>query len=163
MSWRGWRIYRIVLYISTLTRRTSGCGCQGILIPDNPDHLLGLSRCSYTYFEEAAISQACGSLTIRMVDRDLSTVGTANFDNRSFRLNFEITAIVADAAFAKVIEMMLENNFAHVKEIHMSEIEENRGGSKLATPISLTHLTGAIILYSDLRRGGTNYVIRKTR
>ena len=30
-----------------------------------------------------------------LIDDDVATVGTANFDNRSFRLNFEVTALVA--------------------------------------------------------------------
>jgi cardiolipin synthase len=33
---------------------------------------------------------------IVLIDEDYATVGTANFDNRSFRLNFEITVVVAD-------------------------------------------------------------------
>jgi cardiolipin synthase len=34
-------------------------------------------------------------------------VGTANFDNRSFRLNFEVTALVVDQPFAREMEEML--------------------------------------------------------
>ena len=33
------------------------------------------------------------------VDDDISAVGTANFDNRSFRLNFEVTALIVDREF----------------------------------------------------------------
>ena len=36
---------------------------------------------------------------ILLIDDDVATVGTANFDNRSFRLNFEITAVVVDPEF----------------------------------------------------------------
>lgn len=36
-----------------------------------------------------------------LVDQDIATVGTANFDNRSFRLNFEITIEIRDLGFAK--------------------------------------------------------------
>jgi cardiolipin synthase len=35
-----------------------------------------------------------------------------NFDNRSFRLNFEITAVVADRDFASQVEQMLEADLA---------------------------------------------------
>lgn len=45
-----------------------------------------------------------------LVDHDLSMVGTVNFDNRSFRLNFEITGAVADHAFAGEVEAMLERD-----------------------------------------------------
>jgi cardiolipin synthase len=34
-------------------------------------------------------------------DNTSAVVGTANFDNRSFRLNFEITMIMCDRDFAK--------------------------------------------------------------
>ena len=33
-----------------------------------------------------------------LIDDDISAVGTANFDNRSFRLNFEVTALISDPA-----------------------------------------------------------------
>jgi cardiolipin synthase A/B len=35
---------------------------------------------------------------VMLVDDDISTIGTANFDNRSFRLNFEVTALIIDQA-----------------------------------------------------------------
>jgi len=47
-----------------------------------------------------------------LVDDEISAIGSANLDNRSFRLNFEIMAVVADKKFAKRIEAMFENDFA---------------------------------------------------
>jgi cardiolipin synthase len=38
---------------------------------------------------------------------DVTLVGTANLDNRSFHINFEVTAIIADPAFATRAEQML--------------------------------------------------------
>lgn len=52
-----------------------------------------------------------------LVDDELSTVGTPNFDNRSFRLNFEVTAVVVDQAFAREMEAMFEADFAHAELI----------------------------------------------
>ncbi|WP_253677296.1 cardiolipin synthase [Treponema sp. OMZ 788] len=49
---------------------------------------------------------------VMLIDDSLSTVGTVNFDNRSFRLNFEITALIADKPFASEIEQMFLNDFA---------------------------------------------------
>ena len=46
-----------------------------------------------------------------LVDDDLAGVGTANLDNRSLRLNFEITLAFADRNFAKEMETMLEEDF----------------------------------------------------
>jgi len=44
---------------------------------------------------------------VMLVDHNISMVGTVNFDNRSFRLNFEVTGIVADKEFATDVEVML--------------------------------------------------------
>lgn len=79
---------------------------------------------------------------VALVDDDVSTVGTANFDNRSFRLNFEVTAIIVDRAFAKEMETMFERDFAHAKTIDPNEIGKQpfwwRLGvqaSRLAAPV----------------------------
>lgn len=47
-----------------------------------------------------------------LVDDDFSAVGTANFDNRSFRLNFEVTLAVSDQQFTADIAKMFERDFA---------------------------------------------------
>ena len=44
---------------------------------------------------------------VMLVDDSLSIVGTVNFDNRSFRLNFEISAAVFDCGFGGELEAML--------------------------------------------------------
>ena len=44
---------------------------------------------------------------VMLVDDRLGMVGTVNFDNRSFRLNFEITAAVAGPEFNAELEAML--------------------------------------------------------
>lgn len=54
---------------------------------------------------------------VMLVDDNISTVGTPNFDNRSFRLNFEVTAMVVDEAFANEMEMMFKADFAHSRLI----------------------------------------------
>jgi len=54
---------------------------------------------------------------VMLVDDDFSTVGTANFDNRSFRLNFEVTSVIVDRDFARQMEAMLEQDFAHAESI----------------------------------------------
>jgi cardiolipin synthase len=52
-----------------------------------------------------------------VVDDDFAAVGTANFDNRSFRLNFEITLAVADTRFAAETAAMFERDFAESEEV----------------------------------------------
>jgi cardiolipin synthase len=50
---------------------------------------------------------------VMLIDNQISTVGTHNFDNRSFRLNFEIMAIVRDGVFASEMEAMFQEDFKH--------------------------------------------------
>jgi cardiolipin synthase len=52
-----------------------------------------------------------------LVDDRFAAVGTANADNRSFHLNFEITLVTADAAFAARVLHMLERDFAVSREV----------------------------------------------
>ncbi len=52
-----------------------------------------------------------------LIDDRLAIVGTVNFDNRSFRLNFEVTGAVADKAFAGELERMLVDDFSHSTEL----------------------------------------------
>jgi cardiolipin synthase len=79
---------------------------------------------------------------VMLVDDDFATVGTANFDNRSFRLNFEVTAAVADPDFAAQMADMFEADFAHSVMIDPAGIDEKplywRLGvalSRLAAPV----------------------------
>lgn len=90
-----------------------------ILLPQKPDHLLVyLSAFSYLADMEKVGAHVYryqpGFLhqKVMLVDDDIAAVGTANLDNRSFRLNFEITAVVGDRTFAGEVAAMLERDFA---------------------------------------------------
>jgi cardiolipin synthase len=79
---------------------------------------------------------------VMLIDDEFSTVGTANFDNRSFRLNFEVTAIIADPAFAADMETMFEADFEHSVVIDPESLDSKplywRLGvalSRLASPV----------------------------
>lgn len=54
---------------------------------------------------------------VMLVDDRLSVVGSVNFDNRSFRLNFEITGAVADKGFAAQLEEMLRADLSRSTEL----------------------------------------------
>ncbi|WP_292658478.1 cardiolipin synthase [Nitratifractor sp.] len=73
---------------------------------------------------------------VMLIDDQLATVGTANFDNRSFRLNFEITAIVEDRKFAAEVEQMFLDDFTVSREIDSKILEQKpwwfRVGVRLA-------------------------------
>jgi len=102
-----------------------------ILIPDKPDHLL-VFLAAYTYFEDVIrtgvrfFRYADGFLhqKVMLIDDTVATVGTANFDNRSFRLNFEITAIVGDTDFASQVEAMLLDDFDQAREMTQEDLDD---------------------------------------
>ena len=91
-----------------------------IMLPAKPDHLL-VYLSSFSYLRSAEqvgvkfYRYQTGFLhqKVLLVDDDLAAVGTANIDNRSMRLNFEITLLFADAAFAREVSTMLEQDFAN--------------------------------------------------
>ena len=114
-----------------------------ILIPHKPDHLL-VYLAAFSYFDGASKTGARffrytdGFLhqKVMLVDDRAATVGTANFDNRSFRLNFEITAVVADTEFAGEIEKIFEDDFARSYEMHMADLDKKSFWFKLATRLA---------------------------
>jgi cardiolipin synthase len=90
-----------------------------IIIPEMPDNKL-MYFAAYSYFDELS---ECGIQFYRyqngfthekvvLADSSLSAIGTANFDNRSFRLNFEITALIGDTEFCRHSRAMFEQSFA---------------------------------------------------
>jgi len=52
---------------------------------------------------------------------DIACVGTANFDNRSFRINFEITAMVDGGHFAEDVHAMLASDFERCQGVPESD------------------------------------------
>jgi len=56
-----------------------------------------------------------------LADDELAGVGTANLDNRSFRLNFEMTMLVEDRAFCAQVEQMFLADFKRCTETGTDE------------------------------------------
>jgi cardiolipin synthase len=54
---------------------------------------------------------------VMLIDDDLATVGTANLDNRSMRLNFEHTIVMADTGMARQVETMLTADLEQSTEL----------------------------------------------
>jgi cardiolipin synthase len=91
-----------------------------IMLPAKPDHLLVyLASFSYLYSAEHVgvkfYRYQAGFLhqKVMLIDDDLAAVGTANLDNRSMRLNFELTVLFADRPFAAQVARMLDEDFSH--------------------------------------------------
>lgn len=102
-----------------------------ILIPQKPDHwMVYLSGISYLEEAEAAgirmFRYQPGFLhqKVMLIDDHVSAIGTSNLDNRSMRLNFEVTMLLVDREFATQVETMLEKDFANSKEVFPSEYTE---------------------------------------
>lgn len=79
---------------------------------------------------------------VMLIDNTISSVGTHNFDNRSFRLNFEVTSVIFDESFAREMEAMLERDFEHAELIDADDLANRplwwRLGvqlSRLAAPV----------------------------
>jgi cardiolipin synthase len=73
---------------------------------------------------------------VMLVDDEFSTVGTPNFDNRSFRLNFEVTSLIADKAFASEMEKMFEQDFSHAVPIDPDALANKPFWWRLAVNVS---------------------------
>ena len=88
-----------------------------ILIPEKSDsRLIGLA--AYSYLVQASKSgvgiyryqPGFMHQKVVLVDDRYAAVGTANLDNRSMRLNFEITSVTTAPHFIRSVEAMLEDD-----------------------------------------------------
>lgn len=94
-----------------------------ILIPERPDHLM-VWLSAFSYYENSLpfgvriFRYHRGFLhqKVMLIDQRLASVGTANLDNRSFRLNFEITAFSTDKSFVHEVTEMLGVDFDQARE-----------------------------------------------
>jgi cardiolipin synthase len=100
-----------------------------VMLPEIPDHKL-VYLAGFAYIAEA---EPAGVKFYRyqpgfmhhkviLVDDDLAAVGTANFDNRSIRLNFELMLVFADKPFAATVHEMLEKDFANCRQTTAEEL-----------------------------------------
>ena len=101
-----------------------------ILIPDRPDHML--VYLSAFAFVGPMIRAGVRVFRYRpgflhqkvfLVDEQVAGVGTVNLDNRSFRLNFEITAIVLGTAFGHDVHNMFIRDFDHSREVGIDDVQ----------------------------------------
>jgi len=102
-----------------------------ILIPDEPDHML-VYLAAFTFVDELANTgigfyRYTGGFLhqkVVLVDDQIAVVGTANLDNRSLRLNFEVSALAVDTEFAGEIADMLERDFAQSRRMRRGEFPD---------------------------------------
>jgi len=111
-----------------------------LLLPERSDSRLA-SLAAYRYMD--ALS-AAGVRIFRyqpglmhakvfLIDDHSAAISTVNMDNRSFRLNFELTALIADAAFAGEVKQMFEADFTNSREMGANEVAEKPFWIRLAS------------------------------
>lgn len=95
-----------------------------ILLPSRPDHRIVYAASSLFAFEAVRAGVRIfryqpGFLhqKVVLIDDEVSAIGSANLDNRSFRLNFEIMLLTIDRTFADQVEAMLKHDFEQAREI----------------------------------------------
>lgn len=120
-----------------------------ILLPANPDHrmvylasfyfikLTGAKGIRFFRYNEGFMHQKAF-----LIDDFGVGIGTANLDNRSFRLNFEITMLSVNYALAKKVEAMFESDFIRSKQVSHEEVDDRNvmfklaaAGARLLSPI----------------------------
>ncbi|MCW5720042.1 MAG: cardiolipin synthase [Devosia sp.] len=120
-----------------------------IMLPDNPDHALvwlasmahadamvehGISVYRYT---DGFLHQK-----VVLMDDEMATIGSVNFDNRSFAINFEITLWFTDSKTIEAVETMLIEDFKACREVSSAEV-----GTR---PVTLYFLNQAARLLSPV-------------
>jgi cardiolipin synthase len=121
-----------------------------ILIPKKADHIL-VYLAAFTYFKSIGetgvkffrYNHGFLHQKAMIIDSSHVTIGTANLDNRSFRLNFEMSALISDETFAKEVKQMFENDFNNSFEIDTNEIDSKSASFKFLT--RLARLTSPLL------------------
>ncbi|GIP26850.1 major cardiolipin synthase ClsA [Paenibacillus sp. J23TS9] len=120
-----------------------------IMIPDKPDHIF-VYWATYSYIGELLRTGATVYLynngfihakTI-VIDEEISSVGTANIDYRSFRLNFEVNAFLYDDRISKKLTEVFDEDLRVSRQLTMEEylqrprwIRIKESVSRLLSPI----------------------------
>jgi cardiolipin synthase A/B len=109
-----------------------------LLIPSRPDHFIVFNASSLYAYE--AICAGIKVYRYRpgfihekviLVNHDAASVGSANIDNRSVRLNFEITVLTLDKRFAASVERMLKKDFSQSIPVTREEYERSAAPRRL--------------------------------
>ncbi|MGH8382115.1 cardiolipin synthase [Pseudomonas sp.] len=118
-----------------------------ILLPSRADHRIVYAASSLFAFEAVRAGVRMfrygpGFLhqKVVLIDNEISAIGSANLDNRSFRLNFEVMLLTIDRDFAEQVEVMLIHDFDQAREISTEDSQDThrlqRLGMRIARLIS---------------------------
>jgi cardiolipin synthase len=99
-----------------------------ILLPDKPDHRT-VHLASFSFYAEILpvgiklyrYQPGFMHQKVFLIDLTCAAVGTANLDNRSFRLNFELTLLNFDRTFVDDVDTMLTKDFANSRLVPLED------------------------------------------
>lgn len=99
-----------------------------IILPEKPDHRL-MHLASFANYERLLpvgirifrYTEGFMHQKVFLVDSECAGIGTANLDNRSFRLNFEVTLLNYHPSFAKQVEAMLVADMARCRKVKLED------------------------------------------
>ncbi len=77
-----------------------------------------------------------------LVDEGIALIGSANFDHRSFRLNFEVSMLFQDEGIAAVLAKLIESEFAHAPRVRH---DRKRSLFRDALPEALARLLSPLL------------------
>lgn len=120
-----------------------------IMLPDNPDHatvwLASIAHADAMVQHDIAVYRYTDGFLhqkVVLMDDEIATVGSVNFDNRSFAINFEITLWFTDEIAIQDVEDMLETDFLACRQVSIAEVSTR--------PMWLYFLTQAAKLMSPV-------------
>ncbi|SOB76889.1 cardiolipin synthase [Marinobacter sp. LV10R510-11A] len=101
-----------------------------IIIPEKSDSQL-VRLAAYSYLVQAShagigiyrYQPGFMHQKVVLVDDHYAAVGTANLDNRSMRLNFEIIAIITSESFISKVDAMLTEDLSHCRKMTEQDYE----------------------------------------
>ncbi|MBX7195918.1 MAG: cardiolipin synthase [Sandaracinaceae bacterium] len=120
-----------------------------ILVPRSSDNTI-VDYAARSYFPELVrarvqIHEYQGRMLhakTMVIDDTLAIVGTANFDNRSFRLNFEVVAAIDDDATTTTLASAFEDDLTKAAPVRIREIKDKgfferlgESGARLFSPL----------------------------
>lgn len=114
-----------------------------IMIPNKPDHIF-IYWASYSYIGELlrsgvkAYTYEGGFLHAKtvIIDEEISSVGTANIDIRSFQLNFEINAFVYDETVASSLTYFFKEDLKQCKVMNQERYDQRSNIIKIKESIA---------------------------
>jgi cardiolipin synthase A/B len=114
-----------------------------IILPDRADQVF-VELASYTYYDDM-LNNGVRLYRYRdhfmhqkviLVDDSVAGIGTVNLDNRSFNLNFEATALIADQDFIKQVEAMLKTDLENSSPVDNKHFDNRPLPFRVASQIA---------------------------